>query len=200
MKKRPHAGSRARRTLSAAGLLACGALLLLGCGGDGKSGPTGSRTELPDQEVTDFVLSETDLGRMQWKMYAQHAAIYGAKNLVLVTGLRVDFFDENQQQTSELRAREGDLEQRTRNMTARGDVVIQTSTGVRMQTQSVKFLNDKQKIVTDDFVRVERGQDVLTGYGFESDPTLEHFEFKRQVRADVRSEPSKIEGDRGGKP
>jgi LPS export ABC transporter protein LptC len=153
---------------------------------------------MPDQETSDFVASETDVGRVEWKLYAGYAAIYGARNLVRVRGVRVDFFDEKGQQSSELRAREGEMHQLTRDMTARGDVVIQTTSGVRMQTQSIRFLNRRQRIVTDDFVRVERGGDVLTGYGFESDPGLEHFVFKRQVRAEVRSQPSGLTGPRGG--
>jgi hypothetical protein len=47
-------------------------------------------------------------------------------------------------------------------------------------------------------VRVERGSDVLTGYGFESDPNLRHYEFKRRVSATVRT-PSGGLGPGGGK-
>jgi hypothetical protein len=36
-------------------------------------------------------------------------------------------------------------------------------------------------------VRVERAGDVLTGYGFESDPGLKRFEFKRKVQATVQT-------------
>jgi hypothetical protein len=43
-------------------------------------------------------------------------------------------------------------------------------------------------------VRVERSGDVLTGYGFESDPDLRHYEFKRRVQATVRSHPDVVPG------
>jgi LPS export ABC transporter protein LptC len=77
------------------------------------------------------------------------------------------------------------MNQRTHDMVARGSVVLQTTEGTRMSTEQLQFLNKQQRIVSDVFVRVERGADVLTGYGFESDPDLEHFEFKRRVRAVV---------------
>ena len=53
----------------------------------------------------------------------------------------------------------------------------------------MRFLNREQMIVSpiEQLVRVERAGDVLTGYGFESDPELEHFEFKREVQATVRT-------------
>ena len=56
-------------------------------------------------------------------------------------------------------------------MTARGNVVLQTTEGTRMSTEELRFLNREQKIVVrTKLVRVERDGDVLTGYGFESDP------------------------------
>ena len=143
--------------------------------------------DLPDQEVSDFVVSETDQGRMEWKLYARSAAVYNARSTIVARSVRVDFFDEQQHRSSTLTAREGELNQVQRDMIARGNVVLQTAEGTRMSTEQLRFLNKTQRIVTDEFVRVERAGDVLTGYGFESDPELHHFEFKRQVHALVRT-------------
>jgi len=116
--------------------------------------------EVPDQEVSDFVLTETDQGQPQWTLYARYAATFSARNIT----------------------------------TARGNVVLQSTEGTRMSTQTMSFRNREQKIVSDDFVRVERAGDVLTGYGFESDPELHHFEFKRQVNATVRTRTGGLVG------
>lgn len=195
---RPHASVRARLRAPFVWILACGALVVTGCERRGSIGPGTRQVELPDQEVTDFTISETDLGRVEWKLYAGYAATYSARNVVLVRKVRIDFYDDKGQKSSELQAREGEMNQMTRDMTARGNVVIQTTSGVRMQTESARFLNKSQKIVTDDFVRVERGDDVLTGYGFESDPGLEHFQFKRKVKAEVHSRPDQLGAPGGG--
>ncbi len=171
------------------GLLAV-ALWASGCGRTGSMTPAATTGEMPDQEVTDFALTETDAGLPQWKLFARNAATYEARNLVVVHGVRVDFFDEQGAPSSTLTAREGELQQQTHDMTARGNVVLQTSDGTRMSTQLIRFLNREQKIVSpeDQQVRVERHGDVLTGYGFESDPDLRHFEFKRRVQAIVRTQ------------
>jgi LPS export ABC transporter protein LptC len=79
------------------------------------------------------------------------------------------------------------MNQQRRDMVARGNVVLQTTEGTRMSTEELQFLNQKQRIVSDRFVRVERAGDVLTGVGFESDPDLHHFEFKTRVKATVRT-------------
>lgn len=162
-------------------------LALAGCGRQRSVGPSSSTVELPDQEVLDFVLTETDEGAIQWKLYARYAAMYDARNVITARGVRVDFFDEKGQRSSELKAREGEINQLTRDMTATGNVVLQTTEGTRMSTEQMRFLNRTQRIVSDKLVRVERGGDVLSGTGFESDPELKHYEFKTKVNATVRT-------------
>jgi LPS export ABC transporter protein LptC len=167
------------------------ALLLLaaGCGEKRSSVPSQAAGELPDQEVSDFAITETVQGALQWKLYARYAATYYGRNVVVARAIRVDFFDEQGAQTSELIAREGEIQQQTRDMTARGNVVLQTREGTRMSTQEIRFLNREQLIVSpiEQLVRVERaGGNVLTGYGFQSDPELKRYEFKRRVQGTVQ--------------
>ena len=171
-----------------------GLVLVAGCGQQRAVSPAGSGGELPDQEVSDFALTETDEGLVLWKLYARYAATYNARSLVVARSVRVDFFDERGERSSVLTAREGDLNQRTHNMTARGNVVLQTTEGTRLSTEELRFMNREQKVVVpdDQLVRVERSGDVLTGYGFESDPDLRHYEFKRQVQATVRPRSSGV--------
>jgi LPS export ABC transporter protein LptC len=160
---------------------------LSGCGERRAIGPAGSSSMVPDQEVKDFVLTETDQGTPQWTLYAQYAGTYSSRNAIVARGIRVDFFDEKGVKNSTLTSREGEINQLTRNMTASGNVVLQNQDGTRMSTEHLQFLNQAQKIVTDDFVRVERSGDVLTGVGFNSDPQLKHFEFRSRVNATVRT-------------
>ena len=167
--------------------LVVGLVLLAGCDRKSSFDSSAPPAELPDQEASDFNMSETDQGRVEWKLYAQHASVYNARSVVIARGVRVDFYDEKGQRTSTLTSREGELNQIRHDMSVRGDVVVQTTEGVRLTTQSLKFLNDAQKIVSEEFVRIDRNGDVLTGYGFESDPNLQHYEFKREVRATVRT-------------
>jgi LPS export ABC transporter protein LptC len=117
---------------------------------------------------------------------------------VVARGLRIDFFDEQGKRASTLTAREGEMNDRTHDMTARGEVVIQTTEGTRMTTDQIQFFNKRQRIQTESFVRVDRRGDVLTGWGFESDPQLQHYEFKRQVRAQVRTRSGGTVEQRGG--
>src|SRR5262245_29811100 len=176
------------RRLLLLGLLALGlgGMLLAGCSGGKKLSASGTTGELPDGEVEDFSVSETDSGRTQWTLFAKNAATYQARDLVTARTLRIDFFDEKGQKSSELVAREGELYQRTRDMVARGNGVLLTTEGWRMSTEEMRFLNSRRRILSDKLVRVEKQGTVLEGVGFESDPNLEHFEFQHQIRATVQ--------------
>ena len=177
--------------------LAAVILVLAGCDQARRAVPGASQGELPDQEVSDFVVTETDAGRPEWTLYARNAGMFNARSLVVAHGVRIDFFDEEGKRSSTLTAREGEMHQARRDMVARGNVVLQTTEGTRMTTEVLQFLNQEQKIVSDQLVRVERKGDILTGYGFESDPELKHFEFKREVKAIVRTRSGGIIEERG---
>lgn len=171
-------------------LAAC--VVLAGCNGLPRANPMRSQGEMPDQEVTDFVLTETDAGHPQWTLYAKWAATYTARNVVVARDIRVDFFDERGARSSELTARDGEIQQATRDMTARGNVVLRTTEGTRMTTEELHFGNREQLITSDRLVRVERQGDTLEGVGFSSDPNLKHFEFRSRVNATVRSKSGDV--------
>ncbi len=182
----------------ALGLLALG-LVLAGCGQRRSFSPSGQAGELPDQESEDFVFTGTREGVVEWKLYARRAEIYEVRNTTIARSLRVDFFDDEGRMTSQLTAREGELNTLTRDMVARGNVVLQNTSGERMSTQSMRFLHSDQKIVSDELVRVERGGDVLTGVGFESDPALKNYQFRTQVSGTVRSRTETLLGPERGR-
>ena len=68
-----------------------------------------------------------------------------------------------------------------------------------MSTEELHYLNGTNLIVSDKLVRVERAGDVLEGVGFQSDPDLRHFEFKKDVHATVRTKGGAILEPRGEK-
>lgn len=185
MKRGRSAGPEFRAVAAVAVLTAA---LLGGCGQKRALGPASSSGVLPDQEVSDFVLTETDQAVPQWTLYAQYAATYQARNTITARGIRVDFFNDKGVKNSTLTSREGEINQSSRDMTATGNVILQSEDGTRMSTEHLQFLNHEQRIRTDDFVRVERAGDVLTGVGFDSDPQLKHFEFRSKVNATVHTQ------------
>ena len=177
------------RTIAALGL---GVLLLLpGCGSEDRVVPRPtSGEELPSQEVRNFSLEESDTGTPEWILTSRYAATYDRRGAILARGVAIDFFDSKGAKYSHLTAKEGEIKRPSNDMEARGNVVVTTTDGVRIQTESLRYLNHERKIVSDAFVRLERKGDVVTGIGFESDPSLEHFTIKKEVKAQVQSSPN----------
>jgi LPS export ABC transporter protein LptC len=178
------------RASIARGMLA--AMLVAGLAGCSREEPvlmTPRAANLPSQEVTDFELRESDTGRPEWILVSKYAATYSGRGLIVARDVVIDFYDTAGEKYSRLTAREGTVMQPQNDMEARGKVVVTTTDGVRIETESLRFLNRQRRIVSDEFVRLERNGDVVTGIGFESDPSLEHFSIKREVRAKVQSSP-----------
>ena len=182
--------ARAARLLLVAGALTATAGLLGSIGGcHGRSAPAASNEELrlPDQEARDFTLTESAAGTKNWTLRAVYAAMYNREQKVDAKTVNIDFFDAEGTLYSTLTADRGEVDQRTNDLQARGNVRIVTKNGVAMETDSLRFMNRSGKIFSDGFVKVTRQGDVLTGFGFESDATLEHFRLSREVHAEVRS-------------
>ena len=160
----------------------------VGCHKDAPSTTSGEEVRIPDQEARDFTLTESMEGRKSWTLWATYAAMYNDKNLVDARTVRIDFFDKEGKKNSSLTADQGIVFQRTNDLEARGKVHVTTESGVTLETDSLRWQNARGKIVSDAFVRVTRHGDVVTGYGFESDATLDHFHLAREVRAEVQSQ------------
>ncbi len=181
-----HHDVRARR---ATVLLLLLGLAPAGCASEEPVVMTPRAANLPSQEVTDFEMKESDTGRPEWILVSKYAATYSGRGLIVARDVAIDFYDSAGKKYSRLTAREGTVQQPQNDMEAHGKVVVTTTDGVRIETESLRFLNGQRRIVSDQFVRLERNGDVVTGIGFESDPSLEHFSIKREVRAQVQSSP-----------
>ncbi len=173
------------------------ALGLMGCQGRQPSTPSGAEVRVPDQEARDFTLTESAAGKKSWTLYATYAAMYHDRNLVDAQTVRIEFFDDRGEVSSTLVADEGLVHQRTNDLEARGRVHIVTTKGVTLETDSLRWINATGKIVSDAFVRVTRAGDVVTGRGFESDASLDHFHLSHDVQAQVR-EPEAAESEGSG--
>ncbi len=69
-----------------------------------------------------------------------------------------------------------------------GDVVVENDTA-RLDTQSLRWNPDTRQITTDDFVKLRRGKDVLTGYGMKADNRLQNVQILRDVKGEFTDVP-----------
>lgn len=133
--------------------------------------------DLPDQEGWNSVVVATNNGRLEAKVRYGHMLRF-SKNKVAKfdQGIKVDFFDETGEKTSTLTAERGILNEKTNDVSAMGNVVVVSDTGVTLHTEELSFDQRKQKIISrvDVMVTTVDG-DTLYGTGFESDAQLRHW-------------------------
>lgn len=163
------------------------------CGGDGRPERSLSTGDLADQEFSDFTTMESDSGRVKWILDAPVARVYTSRKLLVTDTPRIEFYDENGEVSSVLTAEKGEYNQVTHDLTALGNVVITTSEGYTLETESLVYLRELGEIHSEDFVTVTKGNDVLTGYGFTGYPELKNVDIKRDVRAFIRDEEGRVD-------
>lgn len=111
-------------------------------------------------------------------------------------GIKVEFLNKTTGRVvSTLTADSAVIDDRTKDMTARGNVLVvsQTPGGERVvRTQLMRWNNSRQKLHSDDFVSITAPNEQLQGFGFESDQNLEHYTIYRvsgQTLSPVNPEP-----------
>jgi LPS export ABC transporter protein LptC len=157
-------------------------LSLLSCGkGKLERREVSSSKSSPEQAIGNFTLTRTSQGEKKWELEADKAEIYKREGKTIVQKLKIKFYDRGKI-TSVLIAREGELHTQSGDMEVRGDVVVTSEEGTTLMTESLKWDAGRNKIVTDDLVRQERGNTIITGEGLESDPQLEKVVIKRNIK------------------
>jgi len=96
-------------------------------------------------------------------------------------GLTVDFFDDKGKHTSVLRADSALVREKQRFLEVFGNVKILTDDGRTLASDHLVWDDRRRLITTDGYVAITKGKDVMSGYGFESDPELKHIRLHREV-------------------
>jgi LPS export ABC transporter protein LptC len=180
-----------RRSASALGALAL-AIGVAACGKQGEEQASIQGSQLPDETVMEFKTQETDSGRVRWTLKAPRADRYNARNVFVMADPRIEFYDEMGNLQTTLTAENGEYSLVTHDMLAYGTVVAVTTKGEILETDSLRYLNTADKIVSDSYVKLTRGRDVVTGIGLEADHTLDTVDIKKDVRARILEEDGKF--------
>lgn len=134
----------------------------------------------PDQESWQAVMRVTKDGRTTGLINAGHIQKFSAKKITLMKdSLKVDFFDVQGNHTSVLTSQGGKILDDRQDMTAYGNVIVVSDSGLTLFTDTLRWNNKDQKIYSDIPVKfISDEGDTLYGDSFKSDPDLVNYEIE----------------------
>jgi len=131
--------------------------------------------ELPDQESNIATITFTEEGKLKAILYADNIQVSSEKKEKLLKNMKIDFFDDDEKNSSVLTSLNGKIDDNTQDMYAIDSVVAISDSGVTLTTDELTWKNKTKKIVTDKFVRIINKDEIIEGYGFESDQNLTNY-------------------------
>jgi LPS export ABC transporter protein LptC len=133
-------------------------------------------SDTADQVLEGFSHYVTAEGIRRSRVEADTAFFYEATQVTELHKVKVTFFDIKGAESSTLTARRGTYRWQDGSMEATGDVVVVAPDGRRLATQTLRYDNTTNTILTDKHFTFDRGTEHLEGNSFRSDP-----EFKNVV-------------------
>jgi LPS export ABC transporter protein LptC len=155
-------------------LLSLGAADMLACTGQ-QQPPVVQEAFLPDsaeQMAFGVSFNLTDQGVMRAAVKADTLLQYRQGTWTELRQVTTTFFTETGEKDAVLTAREGTHQVRIGTMEARGNVVVVSTDGRRLETEQLKYDPSRNEITSDSAFTLTEGNEVTKGVGFISDPEM----------------------------
>jgi len=163
-------------------------LLQLSCSEDAKDEIAYTASETPDEIVVDFLMQESDSGLMRWELTSPKARKYNTKKIIIMDKPTIRFYDDGGELQTTLTSDIGELRENSRDMLAVGNVVVVSVGGDVLETDSLLWVENKEKIISNSFVKLTRGNDIITGVGLDCDYNLSSVNILKDVKATIVDE------------
>lgn len=170
----------------AASLVLAAAVAALGACSDVQPPPVATSDAVADSadQVLFGVRSSLAAGGVRrGELFADTVYMFDQSTRMELVGVRANFFTDAGALDGTLTSRDGTYNTRTGIMEARGDVVVQSQDGRRLESPELRFLVNQNEIRSDSSFVLTRPGDRLTGVGFVSDPNLQNVQVFRATGA-----------------
>ena len=141
----------------------------------------GKGADYPDQESWGVTIILTDSSIERARVKSGHLEKYNETQYIMLDQIvKVDFFDKNQNHVAVLNSTRAEINQKTNDMKAIGDVVAISDSGITLYTDTLYWNAKKEQMHSRDSVMITTlKKDTLYGVGFESDSDLQNWKILR---------------------
>ena len=131
----------------------------------------------PDQESWGVTIFMTHEGRMRAKVSSGHLEKHNEKEFIILdSNVVVDFFDLEENHTSTLYSDKSEINEKSNDMLAEGNVIAKSDSGITLFTEKLQWIAEDEKLFTKDSIMITTlDSDTLYGQGFESNSDLENW-------------------------
>jgi LPS export ABC transporter protein LptC len=133
-----------------------------------------------------FKVRASHEGKLVWEAEAVRAKVYQQVNRAEAEEVTLTYY-QNGRRVSQVQADKADMDLKTYDVKARGDVRVKGTNGVSLTTSQLDWDNVKQLATSQARVRVERKGTVLTGLGLHADRALKDVQILEDVQAEAAS-------------
>ena len=140
-----------------------------------------SPENLPIAEAKNFESLLTDSGEVRFFIKAPTLLQFdneGQSYFEFPDGIELIKYDENKEIISSITANYAKQFEKEKKWEAKNNVVATNAQGDTLKTEHLIFEEEKGKIYTEEFVRIIRPDQIITGIGFQSDQSLQNWRIK----------------------
>lgn len=140
-----------------------------------------NRDEFPSLTIKDLTTVITDSGKIKYRFITPELLQFDQKaepTIEFPSGLHVFVFDANEQVDAQIKCKNAIYYQNKELWELRNDVEAVNVKGEVINTELLFWDQKKGTIYSDQFIKITRQNEILTGYGFESDERLENYKIK----------------------
>lgn len=154
-----------------------------------------SQENLPQVEAENFETLYTDSGKVRFFMKAPKLLQFdndGITYLEFPNGIELIKYDEQKNIISSITANYAKKFEKEEKWEAKNNVIATNARGDTLKTEHLIWEETKEIIYTDEFVRIIRPDQIITGIGFYSDQSLQNWKIKNPkgtIYIDLESNP-----------
>jgi len=183
--------SKPKNIFALSALLLSLLLLAVSCSDDqpATSDSTDTEQALKEQVLMDSQIKMSEQGRTAAVIDARYIEKRFGQETTNAREINATFYDSTGHLTSWLTADSGIVNQNKNQINVYGDVVVTSKDSVRLYTDSLSWDQKLNSVVTDDYVEIHRGKNILRGYGLITDRSLTEYVIKRQITGQLEKLP-----------
>jgi len=137
-------------------------------------------------------LQEEDRGGARWQLDAEYGEVFEAQQKTVMKKVVIRISERGRDWT--VSGDEGEMARDTRDVELRGNVIVMSSDGLRVETTRLNWAAKEQRAWTNEPVTIWRSGVVVKGQGFESRVNDEATTIKGRVRATITGGVNALQG------